>query len=104
VKEGRGNQSKFDDKVYVAFLSSVMAKDDAGRTAGREAWDNARQSAVDAMQVSGNNGDGKRAIISSLVESGYLDQRFFDDKEFRRILKEECGWSYSLYLAEQRIS
>jgi len=103
VKEGRGNQSKFDDKIYVAFLSSVIAKDDAGRTAGREAWDGARQAAVEAMNASGNNGDGKRALISSLMESGYIDQRFLESKDFRRILKEECGWSYSLYLAEQRI-
>ncbi len=103
VKEGRGNQSKFDDKIYVAFLSSVMAKDDAGRTMGRGAWDNARQAAMDAMQASGNNGDGKRALIGSLIESGYIDQRFLDDKEFRRILKEDCGWNHSLYLAEQRI-
>ena len=103
VKEGRGNQSKFDDKIYVAFLSSVIAKDDAGRTAGREAWDGARQAAVEAMNASGNNGDGKRALISSLMGSGYIDQRFLESKDFRRILKEECGWSSSLYLAEQRI-
>jgi len=103
VKEGRGNQSKFDDKIYVAFLSSVMAKDDAGRTAGREVWDGARQAAVEAMNASGNNGDGKRALISHLLEAGYIDQRFLDSKDFRRILKEDCDWSYSLYLAEQRI-
>lgn len=104
VKEGRGNQSKFDDKVYVAFLSSVLNRQPEMRAGGRQAWDDARQAAVDAMNQSGNNGDGKKALVGSLIQNGWIDQRFLEDKEFKRILKEDCNFDYSLYLAEQRLS
>lgn len=93
VSQGRGNQAKFDDKLYTAVISSLLEKQtDEERDALLDVWEGARKSAHEAQGKSGKTGDGKKALISHLIQNGFISQRFLENKEFARYLKEEFDY------------
>jgi hypothetical protein len=88
-KSGRGNQAKLDDKIYTAFVSTMMDANPEDRGKLAEMWKTARKLGSDAAKEENNDGAAKRTLVSHLLQNGGISKKFLDDKEFKRILKED---------------
>ena len=87
-KSGRGNQGKLDDKIYSAFISTLMEQDEEGRERLSEVWKEGRELGSQAAYDQQNDGAAKATLIRHLKMNGGIADRFFDSKEFKRILGE----------------
>ena len=87
-KSGRGNQAKLDDKIYTAFVSTLMDQDAEGRERLSNLWKEARELGSQAAYDEQNDGAAKRTLIDHLKNNGGFADRFLKEKEFRRILGE----------------
>ncbi len=98
-KSGRGNQGKLDDKIYSAFISTLMEQDKEGRERLSNVWKEGREIGSQAAFDQQNDGEAKTALIKHLKDNGAIADRFFEDKEYRRILKEFTD--FSTFLRDQ---
>jgi hypothetical protein len=87
-KSGRGNQAKLDDKIYTAFISTLMDQDLEGRERLSNLWKEARELGSKAAFDEQNDGAAKRTLINHLKNNGGFSDRFLKDKEFKKILGE----------------
>lgn len=87
-KSGRGNQGKLDDKVYSAFVSTLMDQDEEGRERLSKVWKDAREMGSQAAFDQQNDGAAKSTLIDHLKKNGGFADRFLKDKEFKKILAE----------------
>lgn len=101
-KSGRGNQGKLDDKVYSAFLSTLMRQSPEGRERLMNVWREGREIGSQAAFDQQNDGAAKKALLKYLKDNQAIDSRFLNDKEFKRILQEMLDF-YSLLKEENLI-
>jgi hypothetical protein len=87
-KSGRGNQGKLDDKIYSAFVSTLMDADKDEREKLSQVWKDAREMGSQAAFDEQNDGAAKKTLIKYVKENGGFADRFLEDKEFKRILSE----------------
>lgn len=87
-KSGRGNQGKLDDKVYSAFVSTLMDQDEAGRARLSQVWRDAREMGSQAAFDQQNDGAAKSTLIDYVKKNGGFADRFLKNKEFKKILSE----------------
>ncbi len=90
-KSGRGNQGKLDDKVYSAFVSTLMDQDKEGREKLSQVWKDGREIGSQAAYDEQNDGAAKTALIKHVKENGGFADRFLQNKEFKRILGESLN-------------
>jgi len=87
-KSGRGNQGKLDDKIYSAFVSTLMDGDEEERERLSQVWKDGREIGSQAAFDEQNDGAAKKALIKYVKENGGFADRFLENKEFKRILSE----------------
>jgi hypothetical protein len=97
-KSGRGNQGKLDDKIYSAFVSTLMDGDAEERERLSEVWREARELGSQAAFDQQNDGAAKSTLIDHLKKNGGFADRFLQSKEFKRILSEAL--LYGRYMIE----
>jgi len=97
-KSGRGNQGKLDDKIYSAFVSTLMDGDEEERERLSQVWREARELGSQAAFDQQNDGVAKSTLIDYLKKNGGFADRFLQSKEFKRILSESL--LYGRYVIE----
>lgn len=100
-KPGRGSQSKFDDRIYSAVLSTALGDGKENLRKFKDRWNEQIKNVKDYMNTYNPDGEsGYRFFINNIIKEGLIDKSFLEDEDFAKLLKEEYGVECGEFLTE----
>jgi hypothetical protein len=98
---GRGSQSKFDDRIYSAVLSTALGEGPKALKSLKGRWNEEIKTTKDYMGTYNPDGpSGYKFFINNLIKKGLISEEFLKDDDFVKLLSEEYGIDCGEFLTE----